>query len=156
MKFRTLIITIATTLLVSGIVLYSCTRKKVDYLGPEYVKVPSGFTASNLAVTSPIDFTGGNCMVTANFSSRVTYTVTFKGRTSGAIKSYTGLNNLIDASSIGGVWNGCNDAYYFFRTGETVDVTVSFFGTDFTLKTTMIITKERNPFTGNGFSKRVA
>jgi hypothetical protein len=149
MKFRALILTIATTFLIAGVVLYSCTRKKVDYLGPEYLSAPAGFSASNLNVTDPVDFTLGNCFVTANFSARVTYTVTFKGRSSGAVKSYTGVNNLIDASSPGGVWNGSNDGLYFFRTGEVVDVTISFLRSDYTLSTTMTIVKERNPFTGN-------
>ncbi len=140
---------IVTTLLVSGVVLYSCTRKKVEYLGPEYLSAPAGFTASNLTVTSPVDFTSGVCNVTANFSNRVTYTVTFKGLVSGAVRSYTGVNNLIDVSSSGGIWNGSNDGLYFFRSGEPVDVTVSFLGTDYTLKSSMMITTERNPFTGN-------
>jgi hypothetical protein len=149
MKFRYIYIVLITTILLSGVVMYSCNRKKVDYLGPEYLSAPAGFNATAFSVTPSIDFTAGTCNVLANFSDRVTYTVTFKGLSSGAVKMYTGVDNKLDASTIGGKWNGSHDGLYFFRTGESVEVLVTFLRSDYNLKGTITIIKARDFYTGN-------
>ncbi len=149
MKIRTIVVTLATILLISGVVLYSCTRKKVEYLGPEYLSAPTDFSASNLTVTDPVDFSTGVCTITASFSHRVTYTVTMKGLSSGAVKSYTGVGSVLTASGIGGMWNGSNDGLYFFRTGEQVSVTISFLRSEVLLSKVITITTGRDPIMGN-------
>lgn len=150
MSVRNIIVFMLAATLVSGVVLYSCTRKKVDYLGPEYLSAPDGFVAANLSVTNPVNFSGaGVCHISANFSNRVTYYITITGQQSGAVKKYTGVSDKIDDNTPGGIWNGSHDGLFFFRTGETVDVVITFLRSDVTLGGTTTINVARNPVTGN-------
>ena len=151
MRIRNIVLTALTILFVSGAILYSCTRKKADYLGPEYLSAPSDFTASNLTATDPINFASGVCNITATFSHRVTYTVTITGLTSGAEKVYTGVGSLIDAAAIGGIWNGSHDGLYFFRSGEQALITLTFLRSEVKLSKVVTITTKRNFVLGNPY-----
>ncbi len=147
MRYKALIIMLFSALLVVGVVLESCNRKKVDYLGPEYLSAPKDFSATNFTVTDPVNIPVANCFVTATFSTRVTYTVTFKGKSSGATRTYTSVNDHLDASTPGGEWDGTNDGLYLFRSGENVDVTVTFLRSEYTLKKTILLSVQKNYFT---------
>jgi hypothetical protein len=147
MKLRNIILALCTTLLVSGIVLYSCTRKKVDYLGPEYLSAPDGFSAGALTVTNPVDFTAGKCTLNVTFNNKVTYTVTYTGLTSGAVKSYIGLGDHIDATQVGGLWDGTHDGINFFRKSEAVSVVVSFLRSSYTVSGATVISEVKDYFT---------
>jgi hypothetical protein len=148
MRVKKYLLLLLSVTIVTGVVLYSCTRKKVDYLGPEYLSAPSGFSASNFTVT-PAAFTSGGWTITADFSDRVTYYVTITGLTSGAEKQYTGVGNNITASSIGGNWNGSHDGLYFFQSGESVSVKLTFLRSDYYLEQLITLPAARNYFAGN-------
>ncbi len=146
MKFRKIFLLIVTAGLISGAVLYSCTRKKVDYLGPEYLSAPADFMANNFDVTPSINFVTGVCNITADFNARVTYYVTITGLTSGAEKKYTGVGSNITTDSEGGTWNGSHDGLFFFRAGETVRVKLTFLRSEYSLEKTATVTTARNFF----------
>jgi hypothetical protein len=151
MKVRNIITLSLTVILISGLILYSCKRKHVDYLGPEYLAAPADLTVTNYTVSDNINFSGGTtpCMLTAQFNHRVSYTITITGLTSGAQKTYVGVNDKIDASAIGGIWDGGHDGLYFFRAGEQVSVVLSFLATDYVVKKTVTIASAKNYITGN-------
>jgi hypothetical protein len=150
MKVRNIITLLLSAVLVSGLILYSCKRKHVDYLGPEYLAAPADLTVTNYTVSDNIDFYGGTtpCLISAEFNHRVSYTITITGRTSGAKKTFIGVNDKIDASAIGGIWDGGHDGLYFFRAGELVDIVISFLATEYTVKKTVTITYAKNYLTG--------
>lgn len=148
MRVRKYLLLILSVTIVAGVILYSCTRKKVDYLGPEYLSAPEDFSATNFTVT-PVDFSMGNWTITADFSARVTYYVTITGLSSGAEKVYTGVGNNLTASSVGGSWNGSHDGLYFFRSGEVVRVKLTFLRSEYYLEQLVTLTTARNYFAGN-------
>lgn len=144
MRIRNIVLILVTTLMISGVVLYSCTRKKVDYLGPEYLSAPSNISATGLTVSTPVDFTIEKCTLSVTFNARVSYKVTYTGASSGATRSYDGVASFVDASSPGGLWDGSHDGINFFRSGETVNVKISFFRSTYSESSSTTITTQRN------------
>ncbi len=148
MKIRNKIIVLVSSVLISGLILYSCKRTAVENLGPEYYSAPADFVVSNYNVTNNIDFVASACSISAAFNHKVSYTITIKGQTSGAEKTYVSIGDKIDVDALGGIWNGGHDGASFFRKDENVSVTLSFLGTDFTDTKIVKIFKARNFITG--------
>jgi hypothetical protein len=122
------------------IVLFACSRKKVDYVGPAYVSAPSGFNVTSFTGTpSSVDFTVDSVLFKAVFPNPVTWTLTITGQTSGAVRTLRGISNSINL-----IWKGTNDGVTFFRTGETANAVLSFFGTTYTVSTTVNISMARD------------
>lgn len=107
---------------------FACTRQKPDYIGPAYISAPEGFTVNNFnSSTSTIDFNPATSMTfSADFSNSVSWTLTLTGQTSGAVHVVKGISNGFPIIE----WFGEHDEVNFFRTGENVVATLSFFGTD--------------------------
>jgi hypothetical protein len=135
--------------LVSGITISGCKRKKADYLGPEYITAPDNLVVTGFAASSNVNFQTGACSTQADFSARVSYTITYRGLTSGAVKQYIGVSDKLDATVPGGVWNGSHDNLYFFHKGEQVEVTLSFLRSEVNYKDTITIQEIRNTFPAN-------
>lgn len=120
-------------------VVTSCKRAK-DPIGPEY-KIPSAnfkflsdFTATIPAVNFSINETES---FTAEFSEEVTWKITLKGLSSGASKTFNGFSMKLDATN--NAWTGKHEGLYFFRSGEKVEATLSFLGSDIAQKDTIDI-----------------
>lgn len=124
--------TFLTLSLLSG-----CKKYDSDFVGPEVGVATENFvvltgiapskTSVNFITTPKINFT-------AQFNERVSYTITIKGRTSGAVKKIIGLSDNIDVSN--SVWDGSGEMV-FFRV-ETCDVELSVYGKDSIVSTTTI------------------
>lgn len=117
----------------------SCKRVN-DPIGPEY-KIPSSsfelltdFAAINASVNFSIDETES---FTATFSEEVTWNITIKGMSSGAVKSYDGFSKVLDASN--NLWTGKHDGLYFFRSGEKAVATLTFLGSKLSFTDTIDI-----------------
>jgi hypothetical protein len=130
-------------------VIFACTRQKPDYIGPAYVSVPDGFTVNSFSpsVTS-ISFNPTASMTfDATFSSSVSWTLTLKGVTSGAVHTVQGISS----GFTGLQWFGNHDDAIFFKTGEKVMATLSFFATSLTSQITTPISIIQAPdYTGCG------
>jgi len=74
----------------------ACQKEKKDLIGPEYKVAGAGFNlVSNFSLNlSNVNFaTGGKQFFNAQFSERVTWTITLKGLTSQAVKTISGLSD---------------------------------------------------------------
>ncbi|HEY8402921.1 MAG TPA: hypothetical protein VIK89_16765 [Cytophagaceae bacterium] len=133
---------------IAGIVItvLSCKRSEVDYLGPAYVSAPEGFAVTNFSATSElVDFTSDTVVFNADFTHSVSWILTVKGQESGAVRRYSG--NSKGFSNI--VWTGVHDDLFFFRKGESVTATLSFYGSSYTASTNLTI-KEAPDYTKCG------
>jgi hypothetical protein len=118
-------------------VLSSCHREKVESLGPSYISAPPDFAVNSFsASTSSADLSSGDVKFNATFTNPVTWTLTIKGQTSGAIYQVQGTGSSITNLS----WTGAMTGVAFFRTGETVTATLSFFGSTITSSTNITLT----------------
>jgi len=118
-------------------VLSSCHREKADSVGPSYISAPDGFAVNSFsASTTTVDFTSGNVKFSGALTNAVTWIITIKGQTSGAVHQITGTSD--NFSNV--VWTGNHDGTEFFRAGETVTATLSFYGTTVTSSITITIT----------------
>jgi len=151
MKLKNVIIVLFLTSFLTGVVLYSCVRKKEEFIGPEYLSAPDGFTVSNLVASNNVNFTTSNAVLTADFSARVTYTITYRGLSSGAVKTFTGVDDKIDENSVGYNWNGSHDGINFFRSGEQVEVTISFLRSDYVVRDTITIATKKDFFSNPNY-----
>jgi hypothetical protein len=128
----------------------SC-KNSSDLAQPTYITVPAGFkvlpgglnpdfyaTNSSIAFYSILTSTAVSDTFKAKLSSKVSWKVDLLGLTSGATKRITGTSDSVSA-----VWNGSNDGLYFFKKGENVEATLSFYGTELELKDTVYIAGTR-------------
>ncbi|HXA02695.1 MAG TPA: hypothetical protein VNW99_11945 [Cytophagaceae bacterium] len=122
-------------------IIFSCKRDdKSGYIGPELITAPSGFIATNFTalpnLPASVNFAaGGTVIFTANFSTRVTYIITLTGLSSTARKVLKATGS--DPSGV--TWDGDHDGLYYFRSGEKVEATLTFFNSDIILKDTVQI-----------------
>jgi hypothetical protein len=127
-------------ILIGSITLLSCKRKEVDFLGPGYISAPEGFGVTSFTATtatpSSVDFTSDKVIFDATFTHTVTWTLTITGQKSGAVKIYRGVSNGLNIE-----WKGDQGEITFFRTGEPVSATLSFFGSNLNPTNTIVITK---------------
>lgn len=83
-----------------------------EQIGPS-ICVPADFTVSNYTVTSSIDFTSNSnqdlVSIKADLSHIVSWQVEIKGKTTGAVKQFSGKSSNINIS-----WNGVSDSLQFF------------------------------------------
>jgi hypothetical protein len=131
----------------------SC-KNSSDLTSPSYISVPAGFavlpsqtadpdsvfyaTSYSIAFYSILTSTSVNDTFKANLSDVVSWNVDLLGLSSGATKRISGTSNVVNA-----VWNGGNDGLYFFKKGEDVEATLSFYGTELQLKDTVTISGTR-------------
>ncbi len=107
----------------------ACQKEKKDFIGPEYKVAGANFDlVSNFSPKlSSVNFeTGDQQSFNAQFSERVTWTITLKGQTSQAVKTITGLSDRVDESN--SLWLGTHDDLMFFLSGEEVEATLSILG----------------------------
>jgi hypothetical protein len=121
-------------------VLFSCKRDKQDVVGPGFISAPKGFAVTNFtAVDDTVNFVTDSAIFNATFTDVVTWILTFKGESSGATQEIRGTGSSMHAT-----WIGTNNSITFFKAGEKVTATLSFFGTSTTSSTTIAIAKARN------------
>ncbi len=119
----------------------ACKRDKVDFLGPAFITAPQGFDVPSFTATpSPVDFTSTSVLFNATFTHSVTWKLKVTGQTSGAVQEFSGIAKEINNLA----WKGTHDGTTFFRKGETVKATLSFFGTTYTSSIDVVIVKPRN------------
>lgn len=119
----------------------SCSRKDPDYIGPARAYAPSDFVVEEFTASKPsADFTVEDIVFNAKFSHSVSWVFTIEGKISGAKRVFTGLSDhLTDV-----IWNGGHNDVIFFREGEPVAATLSFFGSKFTSTIDLTVTKKRD------------
>lgn len=116
----------------------SCKREDAEYLGPAVVYAPADFNVADFTVSDTIaNFTNGDILFNASFSSFVSWELTVVGLESKAIKSFQGKSdNITDLA-----WNGGNDGVFFFREGEAVSAKLIFYGTLLMPKIDLVVDK---------------
>ncbi len=121
-------------------VLFSCKREKQDVVGPGFISAPKGIVVTDFTTPdTAVNFVTDTAIFTATFPDVVTWILTIKGETSGATQEIRGTG-----SSMRAALTGTNNSITFFRAGEKVTATLSFFGTSYTTTTTLGIVKARN------------
>jgi hypothetical protein len=127
--------------LLSGL---SC--KNSSNLDPSFIAVPAGFSilpgipdnfyasSQNMFFYTILDSASHCDTFHAKLSDKVSWNVDLLGLSSGAVQRISGTSDIVDA-----VWCGGNDGISFFRRGEQVEATLSFYGTDLQVKDTITI-----------------
>jgi hypothetical protein len=131
-------------ILICIVALAACKRVN-DPIGPEY-KIPSSsfeILAPFAAINPSINFSLNEIEnFTAAFSEKVTWKITLKGLSSGAVKVYNGFSKNLDATNT--EWTGKHDGLHFFRTKEKVVASLTFLGSDLLYTDTIYIVYARN------------
>ncbi|MDB5256953.1 MAG: hypothetical protein JWM14_1648 [Chitinophagaceae bacterium] len=131
-------------------VILACSRQKPDYIGPAYIAAPENFAVtsftSNMSSISFIPST--SLMYSASFTNSVSWKLTITGNKSGAYHVFEGISNGFTNLQ----WWGEHDGAFFFKTGETVTATLSFFGTSMVSETTTLVTQAADFKTCGKFS----
>ena len=118
-----------------------CNKKEVD--GIEITPATEGFSITEdlvLSNSNP-DFTKDPVYFTAMFSEVVTSVITIKGLESGAEKRIS-VEKASELDATNTSWNGNHDGLYFFKNGEEVSYTLSFYGSEIVVVDTLAIKKE--------------
>ena len=125
-------------LLLSVFLIVGCNKK--EFAGGEIIVASEGFSVlENLTASDYTpDFDAGAIHFTAKFSEKVTAKLVINGLESGASKNIT-LTETDELSIDNALWSGTHDDLYFFRTGEQVVATLSFYGTEIIQIDTLII-----------------
>lgn len=147
-KIKIILVT-CFTMFVALFVFQACKHKteKEGMIGPAYMPPSDNFKIEgdsfvisnnkpNFSRNYSSSFVSSDlATITATFSEKVTWYLSFKGLSSSAKHKVSGLSQTINYT-----WNGISDSLYFFKKGESVEITLSFFGTDkFTVKDTLVI-----------------
>ncbi len=128
-------------------VMFACKRESVDYIGPAYISAPDDFSVTSFTASLPaVDFTSTTETFNATFTHNVSWVLTVTGQASGAVFETTGISNNISA-----VWTGTNNSVTFFRTGETVTATLSFYNSKYISSINVDITQVPN-FIGSTYA----
>lgn len=136
------IIGLFTAVLIAAVTYTACNRKK-DSIGPTYYVAPEGFEVLSFDVPDKsIDFVTEKCTVNAVLSSQVSWTLSFTGLNSGAVRTYSGATAVIDANTV--LWNGTHEPGFFFRKDEKVKIELTFFGSSIKKLDTVTIAVPRN------------
>jgi len=116
------------------------TSKDLQILGEQYKSASSSFyvvgsnpklifraysSISNDTVNT-VNFFVDSLYFKAKFSESVSWGITIKGLTSGAVKSFNGLSDSISISN--SKWDGSADGYRFFQKGENAVAVLSILG----------------------------
>ena len=126
---------------------FGCKRR-TDPIGPEYIVAQPDFRLlgdgqfTSSAIGKKLDLTKVKGTFYAQFSQNVSWIVTLNGLTSGSYKTFSGVNDKIDATTF--QWNGGHEGIYFFRKAEKVVATLSILGLDTRYTDTITLTQERN------------
>ena len=121
-----------------GVVFIACNRKNPEVIGPSYVAASEGITVSLNPVAASVNFIlTPKLFFTANFSETATWILTIVGHKSGAVYRVSGTGNGFTNIP----WGGSHSELLFFRTGETVTATVSFFGSSVTASRDIVINR---------------
>ncbi len=132
------------------IALFSCHREKVDFLGPGYIFAPEGFHVTSFtANSSSVNFTSSSAVFSAAFTHPVSWILTITGTQSGAVHEIRGISSGLDNVE----WKGTHDQATFFRTGETVTATLSFYGTSLSSSLPITIAAAPNYTTCGTFAR---
>jgi len=124
--------------------LAQCAKNKGDYIGPQYVPAPKGFSVKDNLFTSAyasVNFQTNHQSFLSSFSSNVQWYILITGLQSGAIKRLSGISQSLDSANT--AWDGSADSVFFFKAGESCAVTLSFLGGTFTLADTFTISKTK-------------
>ncbi len=117
----------------------SCNKK--DFEGRAVYTASENFqitTDLQISDNTP-SFGGGNTVhFTAEFNESVTSTIDIIGLESGANKRII-VDNSDTLTATNTVWNGNHDGLYFFKSGEKVVYTLSFYGSEMTISDTITI-----------------
>ena len=119
------------------IVITACHREKTDFIGPAYISAPAGFAVTNFTSSSTsinLFSPASKVSFNATFSSTVSWILTITGQQSGAVSTITGTSNGLSNLE----WKGVQNNIYFFRKGENVTVTLSFYGNIYTASSSSI------------------
>lgn len=115
-------------ILVLLVVVIACNRKKQELIGPSYVAAPEGLVVTSFTSSSvppaAVNFVLTKVTFNASFTGTVTWILTIVGQQSGAVYEVSGTGNGFTNL----VWGGSHTGLFFFRTGETVTATLSFYG----------------------------
>ena len=144
--FRKPLILLPMLLVLISITYIACKRT-AEAVGPAYYSAPAGFTPILNIPDSTINFKVKSLAPSNNLGSKVTWTLTYKGLTSGATKTFSGSSDVIDQSNA--LWNGGHDGIYFFKTGEKVEATLSFLGTNYVTTDYVRVITPRDYTVGN-------
>ncbi|MFN3404284.1 MAG: hypothetical protein ACK40G_09345 [Cytophagaceae bacterium] len=129
---------------VMAIVIFTACRhnlEKEGIYGPEYASAPGDFYVVNnefKADPSSVNFQISKDTFKAEFSHKVTWTITITGQKSGAVKILKGTSTSLNG--LNALWDGTTDNNIFFQ-NEACNVVISFLGSATTLSTTVTITK---------------
>ncbi|MCU0428745.1 MAG: hypothetical protein MUF42_02125 [Cytophagaceae bacterium] len=135
------ILGISVSIVSAVLLILSCNRKS-DPIGPEYFVAPADFSVKSFTLPSDsLNFRVEKCTINAEFSHKVSWTLTFKGNKTGAVMTYTGASDAINSSVL--LWNGVHKDLYFFKK-EDVTVTLTFFGSEIVKTGKVFIKGTRN------------
>lgn len=148
-----ILLPILALLLVMG----GCNKKEFEgkqiLVASDSFKIIENLSASN----AEPNFNSDSVYFTAKFSEAVTTSLTLTGLTSGAQKTFS-FSKVNELSAINTLWNGTHDGLYFFRTGEDVVATLSFYGIEtvqydtLKIKEALVYSDEIHyPLQGGGF-----
>lgn len=119
-------------------------RKPDDFVGKEYIEAPADLQVNSFSATADnVDFTSDSAYFTGELSHRVTWYITFKGVSSGAVKRIEGLSQSITPDQA--KWGGDHDPsnVKFFQEGEKVVAELSFLKSSLVLKDTITVTETK-------------
>ncbi len=150
-------------LFILALLLFSgCKKRTENLLGPEYGGVPENFSvAGNQFQAFNISKSTGNMGGTpatsvalnanyqcykASFSDKVRWKLTIRSWKTHARKEFSGYSDFIDENNT--KWDGGSDNDYFFgyslAPNDSVEVKLSFVGTDYALYDTIRITGQKS------------
>ncbi len=128
-------------------VTYIACKRSSDAVLPEYYSAPAGFTPTLDIPVNSVNFKSATVTPSTHLGTKVTWTLTYRGLVSGAIKTFSGSSDVIDGSNA--LWNGSHDGLYFFKPGEKVVASLTFFGSDYVTTDTLLVTTAKDYITGN-------
>jgi len=124
---------------------FSACKKPEHFVGKEYKEASSDLSVlyfeADASINNGIDFTTDSVSVNGELSERVTWYVTFRGLSSGAVKKIDGLSQIIDPSEA--KWGGDHDpsTLRFFQPGEQVVAELTFLNSSVVKRDTFSIKK---------------
>jgi len=110
------------TILFLALVVFSC--KKEAPVGPNLIDLYGIFNIDETLSSNvdSVDFTKKSVQFNGSWTLITPWTLTIKGRESGAIKTISGKSKTLKSTQ--GIWDGTSDVIFFKN--ETCDVTLSF------------------------------
>lgn len=131
--------------LILAVACLSCVKDRPEGIGEQIVPAPEGFAVMSggvsFSTSDEVDFDADSVYLQATFNSVVTANIEITGLSSGAKRTMLVLDNKLDHTN--STWFGEFDSgtTTFFRSGEEVEVSVSFYNSELIFKNTMKIGK---------------